>query len=83
MLALFLERLALILALSAIVLAALWPHVGPRVMPALNKFILNPITVFVFGGRKLATGRQGSIITAHPKLSGRKLTRTTSMKEVS
>lgn len=88
MIRIFLERLALLSALSAVVIALFWPHIEPIVSPLLYKFIsrlIYALTGVKEGGAenlRLHSQRKSGI-PDHPKFKGRTLRRLTSEKQVS
>lgn len=82
---LFLERISLFSALSAIVLAVFWPHVKPRVLQFFN-FAKSIVYKAFWTGRNHQSEHSSKRIKlsniANPKLSGKKLNRIVSPKEV-
>ena len=91
MISLFLERLALVSALSALVLAVLWPHARPFI----EKFILSSLSAFCsrltwlksIRNQEKEAGeafehKQEALLRTHPRFTGRPLRRVTSDKEV-
>lgn len=89
MLKLFIERLALISALSALVLAVFWPHAGPKLTEKFENFILALSRSWIDAESLNNVQDEGGpkerkrVIDEHPRLSGRSLRRLVSGTEVS
>lgn len=83
----FFERLSLIVTLAVLVLAVLWPHVKFRAIS--NKFISIISRALGQNEKKKEEEKDKPVSLQevssleHPRLSGRKLKRVTSAKEVS
>lgn len=72
MLVVFLERLALISALSILVLSILWPHISPVFLPFFAKYLFGPIKTLLKVGEDEVQNSFTDyvVIKEHPKFSG-------------
>lgn len=88
MIPIFLQRLTLFSALSAIVLGVFWPHVGPKLMPQLKRIASLVLAVIhnsyhVDDQSEHSDKFRPTTVSEHPKFSGFSLKKVTSEKQVS